>query len=935
MKSRWKGDGIRLWPLILLSAAAWAADPAGWESLYKDDFGGGEVTDWRVAGSIGSAPSWMVAEDEGNWVYAGRGYGRAALDAGRWTDFRVRFRVKIQTQSVHFHYRYGACDSYRLTLTSAQQTLNRMRSCSPLVRVAESREALAPGQWHTVEMTGTGAALQVALNGRPAITLTDPTPVLAGSVAFSVDTGAAAAIDDLEITGVPDPSSRPWVRTGGPLGGVGYDIRMRPGEPDTMYVTDAYTGVSISRDGGRTWQRSSRGIINRSGSSGDAIPIFSLTIDPKDPDTIWIGTQNQRGIYKSTDGGRNWVLKDRGIAEGNGLSIRGFGIDPRDSNVVYAAGQVGSISWAGQILKGRSFDRSRGVVYKTTDGGENWRRVWQGEALARYVWIDPRRPDTVYVSTGFWDVESANTEAERGEPGGLGVLKSADGGESWTVLGRQNGLLGLYVGSLAMDPSNPDRLLAGVGSNAWKDYSGVYLSQDGGDTWARTLAKKFPGASGPVAQEDASMIYSVEFASGDPSVAYAVTTATFYRSTDGGRTWSVTSGPAHAHWGPAGVAPGPATDLETDPRDSNRIFANTYTGGNFLSEDGGRTWVDASVGYTGAETHGLAVDPTDHRRVYVAGRSGGYRSDDGGRTWSGLNDWGTPVQIPGKQIGGVPNGLGNQVALDPSDPSRVLYADEYTGTVLRSLQSGLDLRVVFSHPGVPVPSPGPSDAQGFKALAFSPSDSAIVFAGIRHDRNTMQSGNIPPSFGVFKSTDRGETWQEANDAQTARLNVSALAVDPRSSDIVYAGTAEAGVLGSADGGVAWRQMGAGLRTRDVRALAIDPADPFTLYAGMWRGGIYKSTDAGGVWQPLLAGIEAGASILSIVIDPKEPQVLYAGDYHSGVYRSVDGGKTWLAINRNLTMRTVTALAISSDGGTLYAATEGEGVFRLDVKPLER
>jgi uncharacterized protein (TIGR03437 family) len=79
-------------------------------------------------------------------------------------------------------------------------------------------------------------------------------------------------------------------------------------------------------------------------------------------------------------------------------------------------------------------------------------------------------------------------------------------------------------------------------------------------------------------------------------------------------------------------------------------------------------------------------------------------------------------------------------------------------------------------------------------------------------------------------------------------------------------------------------------------------------------------------------MDPGASIRSIVIDPTSSQVVYAADLSTGVYRSDDGGKLWVQIAKGLTMRAVKALTISADGGTLYAATEGGGVFRLDVRP---
>ena len=93
------------------------------------------------------------------------------------------------------------------------------------------------------------------------------------------------------------------MRTGGPLGGLGYDVRMSPDNPDKMFVTDAYAGIFMSLNGGEDWFPSNSGINIHDGSTGDAIPVFSVTIDPSQPDIVWLGTQNKLGIYKSIDGG--------------------------------------------------------------------------------------------------------------------------------------------------------------------------------------------------------------------------------------------------------------------------------------------------------------------------------------------------------------------------------------------------------------------------------------------------------------------------------------------------------------------------------------------------------------------------------------------------------------------------------------------------------
>src|SRR3989337_2617887 len=158
-----------------------------------------------------------------------------------------------------------------------------------------------------------------------------------------------------------------WVRLGGPPGGLGYDIRVRPDNPQIWFVTDAFAGVHLSTDGGLSWVTSDEGIDARAGTSGDTIPVFSLTIDPNDPEIVWAGTQSIRGIYRSVDGGKTWEKRVNGIRDG--ISIRGLAIEPGNSDVVYAAGELSSWTWAGGNRWGIGFDRTKGAVSKSTDAG--------------------------------------------------------------------------------------------------------------------------------------------------------------------------------------------------------------------------------------------------------------------------------------------------------------------------------------------------------------------------------------------------------------------------------------------------------------------------------------------------------------------------------------------------------------------------------------
>jgi photosystem II stability/assembly factor-like uncharacterized protein len=682
-----------------------------------------------------------------------------------------------------------------------------------------------------------------------------------------------------------------WVRTGGPPGGLGYDVRMHPENPDVMFVTDAHAGVFRSFDTGHTWVPSNNGITARAGRSGDEISIFCVTIDQNNPNVVWAGLAELRGIYKSTDMGETWSEMVNGIVENVGITFRGFTVDPRSSDIVYAAGEIASFAWSSEPQPGREFDKTKGVIYKTTDGGQNWNAIWRGDNLARYVWIHPRNPDTLYVSTGIFDREAANSDHMTNTPGGVGILKSIDGGQNWQQI--NNGITNLYVGTLFMHPENPDTLLAGSSNVSYSQGVGIFLTTNGGETWEKVSPQG---------------VQSVEFALSNPQIAYAGNPDAIYRSTDGGRTWQKVT-PGDRRWGPPGVEAGFPIDFQVDPRNPNRLFANNYGGGNFLSEDGGQTWIAASKGYTGALVRGIAVAPDNPARVYAAARSGIFASSDGGENWLGLN-------YP--PAGGLEWTV---VAIDPANPQHVFAANTSFGSILESHDDGQTWRDTGAF----------VTGKGWRSLAFAPSDPNVIYAGTGAFFSGGAFDNTLPANGVHASINGGATWAAANDNTSQDAQVADIAVNTANPQLVYAATTNKGILVTSDGGANWQISNQALPQNPVvLSVAIHPTNPNVIFAGLEKAGLYRSVDGGANWQAIAAGLPAEATVTSIVFSPTDPDLMFLADIFSGVYRSGDQGGTWAPINDRLRTRATNVLALSSDGQHLYAATEGGGVFRLDL-----
>jgi len=243
-----------------------------------------------------------------------------------------------------------------------------------------------------------------------------------------------------------------------------------PDKPLTFFMGSTGGGVWKTRDGGINWENISDGFFK-------VASIGSIEVALSDPNVIYVGTGSAsprgnistgRGIYKSVDGGRTWEL----MGLDTEVQIGKIQIHPQDPDIVYAA-VLGNIF-------GPSSERG---VYRTQDGGINWEKVLYIDDKTGCVdmVMNPTNPRILYA--GMWQVERKPwTLIDGGEQGG--VYKTADGGENWKRLkgGLPTGVVG-RVG-VAVSPVNPQRLWV-IQESIDEKKGGIYMSEDGGKTWNR------------------------------------------------------------------------------------------------------------------------------------------------------------------------------------------------------------------------------------------------------------------------------------------------------------------------------------------------------------------------------------------------------------------------------------------------------------------
>ncbi len=293
-------------------------------------------------------------------------------------------------------------------------------------------------------------------------------------------------------------------------------------------------------------------------------------------------------------------------------------------------------------------------------------------------------------------------------------------------------------------------------------------------------------------------------------------------------------------WVQSGFAGVTVGQVVTDPGTPGRVYATLAFGDVFRSNNSGISWEPLyDFGYVDPPT--LAVDPRTPTTLYASNVAYAYKSIDGGTGWSQL-----------AELGDI-----RAWAIDPAEPNRV-YAGGTADRLYRSTNGGGTWTLALS-------------LADTRDLALAPSD-GTVYAGLVNQQPAAQSD------GVYRSRDYGVSWSKVF---TSSL-VSALAVDPGDSRIVYVGTDGEGLQKSSDGGATWTAINSGLSNTVIRDLVVDPGDPRTLYAGTWGGGVFQSRDGGEQWNPLNDGL-GNLFVSTLALDPRGDGVLFAGTTSGGLY----------------------------------------------------
>jgi len=677
-------------------------------------------------------------------------------------------------------------------------------------------------------------------------------------------------------------------------------IAVNPRNKFEYYVGVASGGVWKTVNDGTTWTP----LFDKEGSYS----IGWVALDPNDPAVVWVGageSNSQRsvgygdGIYRSDDGGKNWQNLGLKKSEHIGRVV----IDPRDSKVVYVAAEG--------PLWGPGGDRG---LYKTTDGGKNWRAVLtisENTGVAD-VAMDPSNPDILYAAAyqrrrHVWTLIDGGPESA--------IYKSTDAGATWNKL--KSGLPSVDMGriGLAVSPADPSVVYATIEAADGK--GGVFRSDDRGATWERRN------------EFDAGAMYYARVVC-DPKNAdrIFVMNVTMRESLDGGKTLKKVEETSHH---------GDDHALWLDPDDTKHwIFGSD--GGMAETWDNAKNW-EFKANLPTVQFYDVAVD----NAVPFYSVCGGTQDNF---SWCG------PART--RNINGIMNsdwfvttgGDGFRSVVDPVDANTV-YAESQYGVLVRyDKPTGQELVLQ------------PQEGEGEPPLRWN-WDSPVIISPHSHTRLYFAANKL------FRSDDRGDTWKAisgdlsrqtdrnklpvmgkvwtpdavAKNASTSFYgNIVALAESPKKEGLIYVGTDDGLIQITNDGGQSWTRYEKFTGVPDttyVSHLAASQHDVNVVYAAFdnhknedFKPYLLRSADSGKTWTSIAGNLPENGPVLAFAEDTVNANLLFAGT-EFGAFFSVDGGAHWVQLKGGLPTVGVRDMVIQAREGDLVIATFGRGFYVLD------
>ncbi|MFO7894714.1 MAG: hypothetical protein R6U63_13345 [Longimicrobiales bacterium] len=596
-------------------------------------------------------------------------------------------------------------------------------------------------------------------------------------------------------------------------------------------------GIYRSEDRGRSWRFIG---LPESGAIG------SIVVDPDDPDRVYVaalghifGKNEERGIYRSTDGGETWEAV---LALNDSTGASDLVMDPSNPRVLYAGmWRAERKPWT--LISGAE----EGGVYRSVDGGDSWTKLGNGLPEGKIgkvgLAVSPANPDRV------WAMVEANP--------GNGLYRSDDGGESWQLLTDDNNIVGrpFYYHHVIADPQDPNTVYS-ANVRLWR-------SVDGGQEWEMI----------PVPHGD---VHDVWINPDHPEI--------FVAATDGGASVTLNNGATFS-----GVYNQPTAelyDVMVDNQRPYRIYGSQQDNTTISVPVEPRAqalrpqegWAYAA----GCETGPIAFDPDDPDVIW-GGCYGGIinrmvLSEDTRRN----------VNLYPESQGLAPADLRYRfqwvapIVMSPHDPETVYHASQY---VHRTTDGGMTWETISPdlttdspehqrHPGGPLIS----DHSGVEVFN-------TVFAVVPspHERGTIWAGTDDGRVHITR--DDGATWTDVTPRRLPELGtVNRIEVSPHRPGRAFLAVhryrlddSRPYVFRTDDYGRSWDLLTDGRNgipaDHWVRVVREDPAVEGLLYAGT-EFGLFVSFDDGGRWQPLQNNLPT-SPITDLKVQPRRGDLVVA------------------------------------------------------------